>query len=338
MILRNVIVRLLDVFYREPRLKRRILNEKHSKRDSFLEKSFNNNHFIFMVDGRVHHGGMFDRLKGAITVYAIAKALGKEFKINWYYPFQLDRYLEPVKDHNNYICDWRTDEQQMTLESKNFQVVIAYGEFANPTRLWKNRNSETLFYYGYDSLKDVNAHFGTNYDWGALYRELFKPTKYLQSYLDAFQSEIGSEYIAIHTRWLNLLGDKVEYTDINPELESTESKNILMEAAVSKIRGLFGKAKLEDPTIRLMIASDSMTFISYMKQVIPDVYIVPGTVKHIDTAGETDDSENIKMFTDYYLIAQAKRVYSLWHEGMWKSAFPEYAAKIGGVPFERISF
>ena len=232
MILRNIIVRLLDIFYREPHLKRRFLNEKHSKRDTFPEKSFNNNHFIFMVDGRVHHGGMFDRLKGAITVYAIAKALGKEFKIDWSYPFQLDRYLEPVKDHNNYICDWRTDEQQMTWQPKNFQVVIAYGEFANPTRLWKNRNKETLFYYGYDSLKEVNAHFGTNYDWGMLYRELFKPTTYLQSYLDTFQREIGSEYIAIHTRWLNLLGDKVEYTDINPELESAESKNILMNAAV----------------------------------------------------------------------------------------------------------
>lgn len=338
MILRNIIVRLLDIFYREPHLKRRVLNEKHSKRDTFPEKSFNNNHFIFMVDGRVHHGGMFDRLKGAITVYAIAKALGKEFKIDWYYPFQLDRYLEPVKDHNNYICDWRTDEQQMTWQSKNFQVVIAYGEFANPKRLWKNRNKETLFYYGYDSLKEVNAHFGTNYDWGVLYRELFKPTKYLQSYLDAFQREIGSEYIAIHTRWLNLLGDKVEYTDINPELDSEERKKVLMDAAVSKINEIYQDAKVEDPALRLMIASDSMTFISYIKTKMPDVYVVPGTVKHIDTAGETDDSENIKMFTDYYLIARAKRVYSLWHVGMWKSAFPEYAARIGGVPFERIGF
>lgn len=338
MILRIIIVRLLDIFYREPHLKRRVLNEKHSKRDSFLEKSFNNNHFIFMVDGRLHHGGMFDRLKGAITVYAIAKALGKEFKIDWYYPFQLDRYLEPVKDHNNYICDWRTDEQQMTWQPKNFQLVIAYGEFANPTRLWKNRNKETLFYYGYDSLKEVNAHFGTNYDWGMLYRELFKPTTYLQSYLDTFQREIGSEYIAIHTRWLNLLGDKVEYTDINPELESAESKNILMNAAVVKIKELFSIAKSEDPSIRLMIASDSMTFINYIKREIANIYVVPGTVKHIDTAGETDDSENIKMFTDYYLIAHSKKVYSLWHEGMWKSAFPQYAAKIGGVPFERITF
>lgn len=338
MILRNIIVRLLDIFYREPHLKRRVLNEKRSERDYFPEKVLNNNHFIFMVDGRVHHGGMFDRLKGAITVYAIAKALGKEFKIDWYYPFQLDRYLEPVKDHNNYICDWRIDEQQMTWESKNFQVLIAYGEFANPARLWKNRNKETLFYYGYDSLKEVNAHFGTNYDWGMLYRELFKPTVYLQSYLDAFQREIGSEYIAIHTRWLNLLGDKVEYTDINPELDSEERKKVLMDAAVSKINEIYQDAKVEDPALRLMIASDSMTFISYIKTKMPDVYVVPGTVKHIDTAGETDDSENIKMFTDYYLIARAKRVYSLWHVGMWKSAFPEYAARIGGVPFERIGF
>ena len=37
------------------------------------------------------------------------------------------------------------------------------------------------------------------------------------------------------------------------------------------------------------------------------MYIVPGTVKHIDTAGETDDSENIKMFTDYYLISGAQK-------------------------------
>jgi hypothetical protein len=81
-----------------------------------------------------------------------------------------------------------------------------------------------------------------------------------------------------------------------------------------------------------------MTFIHYATTQIPELYVVPGTVKHIDTAGTTDDSENIKMFTDYYLLANAQIVYSLWHEGMWKSAFPEYAARIGGVEFERQEF
>ena len=336
--LRNTLVSLLDILYREPRLKRRVSAEKQSGKGGMKEDNIRGNRYIFMVDGRLHHGGMFDRLKGLITVYAIAKAQGKDFKIDWTYPFKLDKYLSPVKGQDGLICDWEIEEQQMSWQPENYQVVIAYGEFANPSRLWKDRKKETHFYYGFDSLKEVNAHFGTHYDWGTLYRELFTPTPYLQKYLDAFQKGIGSAYIAIHTRWLNLLGDKVEYTDINPELDSEERKKVLMDAAVSKINEIYQDAKVEDPALRLMIASDSMTFISYIKTKMPDVYVVPGTVKHIDTAGETDDSENIKMFTDYYLIARAKRVYSLWHVGMWKSAFPEYAARIGGVPFERIGF
>ena len=87
---------------------------------------------------------------------------------------------------------------------------------------------------------------------------------------------------------------------------------------------------------RIMLASDSMTFINYMQHEVPDIYVVPGTVKHIDTAGNTDDSENIKLFLDYHLIAHASKVYNLVAPGMWPSAFPEYAAKIGGTAFERI--
>ena len=132
---------------------------------------------------------------------------------------------------------------------------------------------------------------------------------------------------------MNLLGDKTE-TSINPELGSEYQKNVLVESAINSVK----KISLQHPGIRIMIASDSIVFIEEIKKAMPDVYIVPGTVKHIDTAGETDDSENIKMFTDYYLISGAQKVYSLWHEGMWKSAFPEYAARIGNVDFERIEF
>ena len=75
----------------------------------------------------------------------------------------------------------------------------------------------------------MNAYFETNYQWGELYRELFRPTAYLQRYLDLYQSEIGANYIAIHTRFMNLLGDKTE-TDINPELGSENQKSALVEA------------------------------------------------------------------------------------------------------------
>ena len=263
---------------------------------------------------------MFDRLKGLITVFAVSKALGKPFRLNWSYPFVLSKYLEPNK------YDWIIDESQMTFGLLSYKNIIAYGEIVNPSRLCKKRSSETHFYYGYDSLDKVNAHFGTDYKWGELYRELFRPTAYLQRYLERYRTEIGDCYIAIHTRFMNLLGDKTE-TAVNPELDSDSQKNALVASAVNAIK----KISSQHFGMNVLIASDSMVFIEEIKKAMPDVYIVPGTVKHIDTAGETDDSENIKMFTDYYLISGAQKVYSLWHEGMWiLGQSVERAAEVAG--------
>lgn len=320
---RIYLVKLIDYFYREPLMKLRIAKEK----GLVLRDKKESQPYIFMVDGSIPHGGMFDRLKGLITIYAVAKTLGKDFRINWTYPFLLSKYLIPSK------YNWLINESQMNFGIFSYHNVIAYGEYVSPNRLMKSRTKETHFYYGYNSLNEVNKVFKTNYSWGELYRELFQPTPYLQRYLDCYSAEIGQKYVAIHARFLNLLGDKVE-TAINPELASDKEKEKLVELAISAVRNISSL----HPHVRVMIASDSMVFINRIKLEVPNVYIVPGEVKHIDTAGETDDAENIKMFTDYYLISGAQKVYSLWHEGMWKSAFPEYAALIGGVPFERIVF
>jgi hypothetical protein len=90
------------------------------------------------------------------------------------------------------------------------------------------------------------------------------------------------------------------------------------------------------PDWRMMLSTDSNIFVRYIRQCIPNIYVVPGGIKHIGTATETEDENNLKMFLDYYLIANAKHVYSIVGPQMWKSAFPEYAAKIGGCPFTRI--
>ena len=71
---------------------------------------------------------------------------------------------------------------------------------------------------------------------------------------------------------------------------------------------------------------------------MPDVYVVPGEIKHIGTSEDNSEASTIKMFLDYYLIAEAEKVYNFVSDGMWKSAFPEYAAKIGQKPFERIFY
>ncbi len=319
--MRQLFVRLLDVLWREPWMIWKYYNVNTNDNGN---GGVDGNKYIFMVDGKVGHGGMFDRLKGAISVYAISKVQHKDFRIYFVYPFELQKYLEP----NSY--DWTIDKKDVAFAYPHSRPLFLYGECYAPDRLFKNRKYEAHFYYGYDSLSVINKRCGTGFEWGQLYRELFKPTVYLQQYIDHYRQELGRDYIVVHTRFLNLLGDKVE-TDINPELPQPE-RDRLMSQMRDKIKEL---AKLNDG-MRVMLASDSMAFIGYMKREMPGIYVVPGTVKHIDTAGETNDAENIKMFLDYYLISYAQKVYSLVGKCMWPSAFPEYAAKIGDVEFERI--
>lgn len=282
--------------------------------------------YVLMVDGRINHGGMFDRLKGAVTVYAIAKSYGLPFRLHFTTPFRLEKYLEP----NEY--DWRIGDADLVYHYPDSRPIVAYGEIHNPKRLLRRRHGQVHFYYGYNSLAAINARFGTHYDWGTLYRELFRPTAYLRPYLEYYRKEAGRSYVVVHTRFMNLLGDKVETLN-NPLVLDDAAKRVLAGRVLEKIRDL----ARENKGLRLMLASDSMIFINYALNELPDAYVVPGTVKHIDTAGKTDNAENIKLFTDYYLIAGARRVYNIVAKGMWPSAFPEYAAKIGGVPFYRIN-
>ena len=316
--MRNYFTQLVDSFYREPKL-----IWKYYRPFNWFGKN-RTNRYIFMADGKFLHGGMFDRLKGIISIYALAKAQGKDFKIHFVHPFSLENYLIP----NTY--NWKIeDNNPINYHYPNSRPIFGYGECYEPSRILKDRKGEVHFYYGFNSLKEINQKFGTSFNWSQLYDELFKPTPQLQEYIDHYKKEIGGNYIAIHTRFLNLLGDKTE-TDINPELP--EKQQIELKEKISQSIGQIMELHKD---YRVMIASDSPNFIVYIQEKYPDVYIVPGEISHIGTH-DSNDAQNIKMFVDYYLIGGAKKVYSLWTEGMWKSAFPEYAALIGGTEFERI--
>ena len=322
---------LLDKFRREPS----IIKQYYHNGDSHLAHPEWN---VFMVDGKMNHGGMFDRLKGAITVYALSKAQGRDFKLLFTFPFDLQKYLTP----NDY--DWAVSTEDICYCFPDSVPIIAYGEYRHPARLMKTRRRETHYYYGFDSLNYVNQTYGTSYDWGELYRELFKPTPRLQHYIDHYVTEIDIEYVAVHLRLMNLLGDKVETVGENLTLDH-DAQLRLIKACSDKIQ----KIKTENEGKRIMLCSDSNIFVNHMLSLMPDLFVIPGEVKHIDTAGRTDDSQNIKLFLDYYLIAGAQKVYSIYGTpeqnyadeehvpcGLYPSAFPKYAAKIGCKPFERI--
>ncbi len=310
---------LLDIFFREPKLVLR-----YYRPFLFHEKS-KEAKLVFMADGKFPHGGMFDRLKGLISVYAASKVLNRPFKIFFCSPFSLRKYLEP----NQY--DWTIGGEELCYHYPSARPVFMYGEIENPRRIVKDRKCETHFYYGYDSLDYINSHFNVHFEWGSLYQELFRPTQYLQYFIDKYKAEIGMEYVVVHFRFLNLLGDKIEF-DINPTLTGG-GKQSLMEKALCEVKNVIK----ENPSKRIMLACDSNYFASYVKKRIPKIYTVPGEIKHVGTS-KTSDEANVKMFIDYYLIAGAEKVYNFVGPGMWKSAFPEYAAKIGCSRFERKFF
>ncbi|SDZ99479.1 hypothetical protein SAMN05216455_102191 [Segatella bryantii] len=316
----EVLVYLLDILIREPKLIIKYYREKSK------EGREENGRMIFMADGRFPHGGMFDRLKGAISIYAASKVLHKPFKICFCSPFRLDKYLEPN------LYDWRIEPTDICYHYPDSRPLFLYGEYANPRRLLKRRNCDAHFYYGYNSLDYINKKCHLNFDWGQLYHELFKPTPYLQKYLDAYKEDIGQQYIVIHFRFLNLLGDQVEYA-INPTLEETKQRKLKEQALIQ-----FRHVREQHSDCRVMLATDSNHFTQFVKHHLPDTYVIPGDIKHIGTTSQTKESDNLKMFLDYYLIAGARKVYNIVGPGMWPSAFPEYAAKIGKCPFERIYF
>ncbi len=329
--------KIFDICVREPKLIAKYYIPFCFSRES--------NRMVFKADGHFPHGGMFDRLKGAISVYAASQCNGREFKISFTHPFDLRDYLEP----NEY--DWTIDESNLVKGWPAARPVFMYGEFADPVRLVKKRSCESHFYYGYNSLDWLNERYGKSFEFGALYKQLFKPTARLQKYIDMYKAEIGSKYIVAHFRFMNLIGDSTEFKEINPTLPE-DKQNELIEKSLDQLRKLenfnfnsnfnseveVNKNSQSQGGFRIMLCTDSARFVSIVKEQMPDVYVVPGEIKHIGTAEDNSDASTIKMFLDYYLIAEAEKVYNFVSDGMWKSAFPEYAAKIGQKPFERVFY
>lgn len=310
---------LKDILYREPSfiLKYYLF---HQKRDSYTKG------YVFMADGKMVHGGLFDRLKGIISIYALSKIQNKCFGIYFKYPFDLSCYLRPAS------YDWTVSDDMVLYSYPASKPVIAYSENRNPERILKNRTGQIHYYFGGDILGIINKRYGTDYQWEALFHELFTPTEVVIDYVNARKTEIGAEYDAVHLRFVNLLADNIEANQY--QALSNDEQELLVSHCVDKLRYLNCCCKENGKA--LVVASDSMTFMKIVKDLLPEVYLVPGQVRHIDNAKEAAVDDVLKLFADMYLIAGAEKVHSVVGEGLYPSAFPEYSAKVGCKPFERI--
>lgn len=289
---------------------------------------------IAMIDGQSFHGGMCDRFKGIITLYAYCKYNNIPFRIRYTYPFKLEDYLIPA------TYDWTLKKNEYTDNPWYIRILYMRGEhFAK--RLIKLKAKKQIHCYGNrDCLEQINKAFayksGNNkgFDWGELYRELFKPGPVLEERLKSLKKDIGSEYYAAVFRFQNLLGDFKEYHF--KSIDDTGKAEKLIESCIESLKEL----KIKHNNKPLLVTSDSITFLKRVS-LIEGIHIIPGTLIHID--GQKDNiPENpyeiyLKSFLDFYMLSDAQAIYRIGTSYMYPSEFPVYAAKINNIPFRSIT-
>lgn len=124
------------------------------KSDSLSKPQTKEPLYIAMVDGEAYHGGMCDRFKGIITLYAYCKYQNLPFRIRYTYPFRLEDYLSPA------VYNWTLREREYTDNPLYSRVLYMRGEHM-ATRLLqlKTTNRQIHFYSNRDCLEPINAAY-----------------------------------------------------------------------------------------------------------------------------------------------------------------------------------
>lgn len=272
---------------------------------------------ICMLDGKIHHGGLTDRLRGILTIYRETKKRKLPFYISWTSPFRLEDYLLPAE------VDWRIDSEDIVYEK----------EYAFPFF----NDDETDFHSALRmkfGLKQIRPqiHVYSNADnakgeYRELFRELFRPSEALKREVESHQEKLGEKYDAYTFRFLQLLGD---FRDCNPNILSESEALALIEKCGAELLNLINQP---DSASRILVTSDSKRFLDYVGKLDPRIYIVPGEIRHIDFYNNSPDSVWMKTFTDQFLLMGARKVTRMCSGKMYKSGFPRFAAEIGGAKF-----
>ena len=283
---------------------------------------------IFMIDGKIYHGVLTDRLKGLLSTYYIARSNNYDFYVYWNSPFRLDTFLVP-----NSAIDYRINADEISYGVSSFpalsNLLPKKYKLKNTLRKWTYINLLRI------NNKYMQIHCYTNHDFAynhfpLLYKELFKPSPLLQRELNKHLSIIGKSYYSYSFRFTNLLGD---FPDIVGTPLSVEEKNSLIKKNIEELKVLLKRLPVG---FKAFVTSDSAYFLRCVKSIDDRIYVVTGNISHIanDIGNGNDMQSWLKIFVDQHIIMNAKKVFLLKTGAMYNSGFPKFAALIGGAPYK----
>lgn len=276
---------------------------------------------VAVVDGRLYSGGLTDRFKGIVSLYAWSKSKKIPFRIEYTYPFSITDYLIPNK------YDWTINDGDYVKTIHSADIIYAVGEQTVIKRMTNKGIVRQVHFYGNrDLLETMNI---PSNKWGQYFNELFRPTDRLNNTIKEIKENIGENYFSAVFRFQNLLGDFQEY-DFKP-LESESRRENLIRTCLNKINELLSLEMDKS----CLVTSDSSTFLEEASK-LKGVHIIPGELVHLGSNANGSYYQYEKSFIDFYMLSESSKIYSVVCENMYPSEFPLYAAKVNNIPFERI--
>ncbi|MCD7973191.1 MAG: hypothetical protein LUG18_11100 [Candidatus Azobacteroides sp.] len=281
---------------------------------------------IAMMDGKIYHGGLADRLRGIITTYHYCKEHQVDFRIHHTNPFNLKDILIP----NHY--NWEINPEDISYNSSDsYPVYIDSSVYYEKDMNFQKRVARKKLGKNYKQIHIYTNMYYSDHLFGTLFNELFKPGPALQTLLDENLKKTGKEYISLSFRFQGLLDENFLE---GRALESEEKKEELINKCLEKIKEI--RLQYSDiPTF--LVTADSERFIRAVKK-LDFVYIIPGKIGHMDNKEEKDVSVHLKTFVDFFMLANSQKIMLLVTGNMYRSGFAKRAAKLYDTPFEEIIF
>ncbi len=304
-------------------IQKSILTLKYLRRSDIGKK---NNVVFYIVNKWTPKAGMADNLKTIIGTYYIAKENGFQYRLYFKMPIDIERYFLPNK------IDWRCNLDEMNRSV--FAAKLSTYTVKYPIPVMKEGFQYHYYWYiGEDIIRyDVQQKGLPETQWYSTFKdrfdELFSPTPFLLDLINKY-CPTERQYIALHFRFVNLLGNFEGRTDVYPILNNEQQKELIENclACIKKISNVHQH-------LPVFIFSDNSNFLQVCEEKGYNK-ISEHKVKHTAHSNNTDSWD--KTILDFYAIGRSEFAYSIVLPGMYSGKFAQYASIIGGSRYRIIS-
>ncbi len=295
---------------------------------------------IYMVQRETtFSGGLSDRFRGIISIYAECKRQNLPFRIV-FEPLHIQDYIQP----NQY--DWQIRNEDIIWDTDRCYpcTILTYRHnLKNPIQ----RYAQITFLRHFLRKRYEQIHVYSNMataedNFGQLFEELFKPSKELQEQIDHHLKQLGGKgsYISMTFRFRQLLGDFKEGGDVLPAEKREEYIQLCIKCVERIHQQTIGK--------KILVTADSSLFLDKLYSKIYEdgnsrpstnqdwLYIIPGKVVHMGFTFDADEKVYMKSFVDFFMLSYASVTYQVTDKLLMNSGFPKRASMLGENQYKEV--